>query len=124
MKTINSRFNSFFSSFVKSSLVASAVALTGRGVELQDNEKVDAPLLTAEENRAALAQRRAQSLFAAHTFYAFPFDGQADVTVNTSVLLSFSHPLDTFSTQEFTLTDSDGDVVEGTAPMVIRKGSI
>lgn len=114
MKIINTKLNSFF----KYSLVASAVALAGCGVELQDNEKVDAPVLTAEENRAALAERRAQSLFAAHTFYAFPFDGQADVAVNTSVLLSFSHPLDSFSTQALILTDSDGNVVEGTATEV------
>ena len=114
MKIINTKLNSFF----KYSLITSAMMLAGCGVELQDNEKVDAPVLTAEENRAALAERRAQSLFAAHTFYAFPFNGQADVTVNTSVLLSFSHPLDTFSTQEFTLTDSDGNVIEGTATEV------
>ena len=112
MKIINTKLNPFFNSFVKCGLITSAMMLAGCGVELQDNEKVDAPVLTAEENRAALAERRAQSLFAAHTFYAFPFDGQADVAVNTSVLLSFSHPLDTFSTQEFTLTDSDGNVVE------------
>ena len=47
--------------FLKYSLVASAIALAGCGVELQENEKVEAPVLTAEESRAALAERRAQS---------------------------------------------------------------
>jgi len=112
MKKINSRFNAFFSSFVKSGLVASTVALAGCGVELQETEKAEEVVLTAEESRAALAERRAQSLFAAHTFYTFPSNGQADVAVNSSVLLSFSHPLDSFATQEFSLMDSEGNIVE------------
>jgi len=118
MKTINSRLNTFF----KHSLVASAVALAGCGVELQETETVEQPILTAEESRAALAERRAQSLFAAHTFYTFPSHGQADVAVNSSVLLSFSHPLDSFATQEFSLTDSEGNVVEVTS-VAVTEGS-
>jgi len=122
MKTINSRFNSFFSSFVKSGLVASAVALAGCGVELQETEKAEEVVLTAEENRAALAERRAQSLFDAHEFYSFPSNGQADVAVNTSILLSFSHRLDTFVSQAFALTDSDGNVVNVTS-VEVTEGS-
>ena len=69
MKTVNSRFNYLFSSFVKSGLVASAVMLAGCGLEPQDNEKVEKPILTAEESRDELAKRRAKSLFDAHEFY-------------------------------------------------------
>jgi len=111
MKKINFRLNPFFSSFVKSGLIASAVMLAGCGVELQETETAEDVVLTAEESRAALAERRAQSLFDAHEFYSFPSHGQADVAVNTSVLLSFSHPLDSFASNEFALTDSEGSVV-------------
>ncbi|PKH09584.1 Ig-like domain-containing protein [Moritella sp. Urea-trap-13] len=115
MKIINTKFNASFSAFVKSSLVTSAIMLSGCGAELQDNETTEDIVLTAEESRAALAARRAKSLFDAHEFYSFPSNGQADVAVNTSVLLSFSHPLDTFLSQIFSLTDSAGNVVEVTS---------
>ncbi|QFI36531.1 hypothetical protein FR932_01160 [Moritella marina ATCC 15381] len=122
MQIINTRLNPFFSSFVKGSLVASAITLSGCGVELQENEQAEEVALTAEENRAALAERRAQSLFDAHEFYSFPSNGQADVAVNTSVLLSFSHPLDTFASQVFSLTDSKGNSVEVTS-VEVTEGS-
>ncbi|QUM79612.1 Ig-like domain-containing protein [Moritella sp. 5] len=122
MKTVNFRLNSFFSSFVKGSLVASAVMLAGCGLEPQDNEKVKEPILTAEESRDELAKRRAKSLFDAHEFYSYPSNGQGDVAVNTSVLLSFSHPLDSFSTQDFSLIDSNGNVVEVTS-VEVTEGS-
>ena len=118
MKAIHSRFNTLFRSCIQGGLVASAVALAGCGVELQETEQTEAPALTAEESRAALAERRAQSLFTAHTFYSYPADGQADVAVNTSVLLSFSHPLDNFSAQTFSLTDSEGVPVAVTSVTV------
>ncbi|QUM77626.1 Ig-like domain-containing protein [Moritella sp. 24] len=118
MTNINARLNSFF----KYSLIASAITLAGCGVEPQDNEKAEEPILTAEESRDELAKRRAQSLFDAHTFYSFPFNGQADVAVNTSVLLSFSHPLDRFSAKAFTLSDSKGNVVEVTS-VEVTEGS-
>lgn len=114
MQMINSRLNPFFRSFVKSGLIASAITLAGCGVELQETEEVEDVVLTAEESRAALAERRAQSLFDAHTFYSFPSNGQADVAVNTSVLLSFSHPLNGFYSQSFSLADSEGNIVEVT----------
>ncbi|QUM83833.1 Ig-like domain-containing protein [Moritella sp. 28] len=122
MKTVNFRLNSFFSSFVKGGLVASAVMLAGCGLEPQDNEKVKEPILTAEESRDELAKRRAKSLFDAHEFYSYPSNGQGDVAVNTSVLLSFSHPLDSFSTQDFSLIDSNGNVVE-VASVEVTEGS-
>ncbi|WP_017220265.1 Ig-like domain-containing protein [Moritella dasanensis] len=118
MQTINSRLNTFF----KYSLVASAISLAGCGVELQENEQAEVVALTAEESRAALAERRAQSLFDAHEFYSFPSNGQADVAVNTSVLLSFSHPLDRFVAHEFALTDSDGTVIDVTS-VEVTEGS-
>ncbi|MFT7682891.1 MAG: hypothetical protein ACI935_002375 [Moritella dasanensis] len=118
MQTINSRLNTFF----KYSLVASAISLAGCGVELQENEQAEVVPLTAEESRAALAERRAQSLFDAHEFYSFPSNGQADVAVNTSVLLSFSHPLDRFVAHEFALTDSDGTAIEVTS-VEVTEGS-
>ncbi|MDX2320164.1 MAG: Ig-like domain-containing protein [Moritella sp.] len=114
MKYINDRLNYFF----KYSLVASVMMLAGCDVEPQDNEKIEAPLLTADQSRAALAERRAQSLFDAHEFYSFPSNGQADVAVNTSVLLSFSHSLDNFSAHQFSLTDSDGKLVDVTSTEV------
>lgn len=120
MQIINARLNPFFSSFMKGSLVASAMTLSGCGAELQENEQTEEVVLTAEESRAALAERRAKSLFDAHEFYSFPSNGQADVAVNTSVLLSFSHPLDRFVAHEFTLTDSDGTVIEVTSIEVIE----
>lgn len=118
MKIINTKLNDFF----KYSLITSAIILAGCGVELQENEQAEVVALTAEENRAALAERRAQSLFDAHEFYSFPSNGQADVGVNTSVLLSFSHPLDTFTSQVFSLTDSDGNLVEVTS-VEVTEGS-
>ncbi|KXO14065.1 hypothetical protein AKG98_129 [Moritella sp. JT01] len=96
--------------------------LAGCGLEPQDNEKVEEPILTAEESRDELAKRRAKSLFDAHEFYSFPSNGQGDVAVNTSVLLSFSHPLDSFSAQDFSLIDSDGNVVEVTS-VEVTEGS-
>jgi len=122
MKTVNFRLNSVLSSLVKSGLFASTVMLAGCGLEPQDNEKVEEPILTAEESRDELAKRRAQSLFDAHEFYSFPSNGQSDVAVNTSVLLSFSHPLDSFTAQNFSLTDSDGNVVEVTS-VEVTEGS-
>ena len=122
MKYIHSRFNPFVSSFIKCGLVASAITLAGCDIEPQDNEKVEAPILTAEESRDELAKRRAESLFDAHTFYSFPSDGQADVAVNTSILLSFSHPLDRFIAKEFALTDSQGNIVEVTS-VEVTEGS-
>lgn len=115
MKIMNTKRNAFFNFVVKCGFISSAIMLAGCGVELQDNDKVEEVALTAEESRAALAQRRAQSLFAAHEFYSFPSNGQRDMAVNTSVLLSFSHPLDSFSVPAFTLTDSDGNAVEVTS---------
>ncbi|MFT5806030.1 MAG: hypothetical protein ACI9LG_000274 [Moritella dasanensis] len=122
MQTINTRLNTFFSSYIKNGLIASAISLAGCGVELQENDKVEEVVLTAEENRAGLAERRAQSLFDAHEFYSFPANGQADVAVNTSVLLSFSHPLDRFVAHEFALTDSDGTVIDVTS-VEVTEGS-
>lgn len=89
----------------KYSLIASALSLAGCGVELQETETVDTPQVTQEE-------KRANSLNNTETFYAFPANGQSDVAVNSSVLLSFSHPLDDYESIYLQLTDSTGAVVE------------
>ena len=84
-------------------LLASALVLSGCGVELQESTEVAEP--------SGLDEQRQQSLNSTETFYAFPADGQADVAVNTSVLLAFSHDIDTFKPLAFTLSDSQGNTV-------------
>jgi hypothetical protein len=89
----------------KYSLIASALLLAGCGTELQETETVDTPQISQEE-------KRENSLNNTETFYAFPANGQSDVAVNSSVLLSFSHQLDDYESIELKLTDSTGTVVE------------
>ncbi|QUM82118.1 Ig-like domain-containing protein [Moritella sp. 5] len=100
MKKINACFNYFF----KFALLVFYFVLSGCS---DGNDLVLTP--------SALAERRANSLFNAHEFYSYPSNGQRDVAVNTSVLLSFSHPLDSLSVQNFSLIDSDGNVIEVTS---------
>ncbi len=99
----------------KYSLLASAITLAGCGAELQESEKVELPDISAEDLRD-------QSLNTAETFYAFPANGQSDIPLNATVLLSFSHEISKFYPISVTVTDSSGNEVAGELSVLPENG--